>query len=457
MDELEALAAQRVGTRVGRWTIERVLGTGGMASVLFGRAPDGTGAAIKILHPEVNREEELRKRFLREGSIGNLLGTPGAGGADEVTEGFVRVIESGEADDGSAYLAMEALEGESLFDKITRERTMDPADVLALAEQVLDVLVVAHARGIVHRDLKPENLHVLPDGRVKVLDFGIARVIDAMRGGDAAGALALPEKTATKTGVIMGTAAYMAPEQATGLVKEIDERTDVFALGATMFRLLAGRTVHGPLTDTQEVIAAATEPPRPLAQVAGGISPDIAAVVDRALAFLKPHRYPDAVTMRDDVRALRAGKRPPYAIAVLDGRIAPGAKLQPASAGQAVGAHADGGAAPPSRVAPTVVGDAAAGRVATTAPDAARPAPTQVDRPGGAARTVSDRVSPNVRTALVVVGALALLAGIGVGVGVATCGGSDDETEEAPAPPARADAGKATPSVRPRLRLPPRR
>src|SRR5687767_10948375 len=113
-DELETAAEQRLGAVVaGRWRLERVLGVGGMAAVFLGRAGDGTCAALKILHPEVNAIEEARKRFLRESSIGNLLG---AGGND----GFVRVFETGETEDGSAYIAMEPLEGESLFDRAVR-------------------------------------------------------------------------------------------------------------------------------------------------------------------------------------------------------------------------------------------------------------------------------------------------------------------------------------------------
>ncbi|AUX48155.1 protein kinase [Sorangium cellulosum] len=304
-------------TFAGTWRIERVLGTGGMGSVLLGWAADGSQAALKVLHPELNAISEVRKRFLREGFIGNTFG-----GADAVP-GVVRVLGSGETPEGLAYLVMEVLQGETLFDRMARTGTMPPGEVLALADQVLETLAVAHARGVVHRDLKPENIHLGVDGRVRMLDFGIARVVDGLTG--------LPEKTATKTGMIMGTATYMAPEQATGLIHDIDGRTDLFGLGATMFRLLSGRQVHGDVTEAMEVIAAATEPAPPLTSVAPGISPAVAAVVDRSLAFIKFHRYPNAETMRADVRAVRLGQPPPYAQAVLEGRIRAGQPLsQPA-------------------------------------------------------------------------------------------------------------------------------
>ncbi|AKT36492.1 serine/threonine-protein kinase [Chondromyces crocatus] len=305
-------------TFAGKWHIERVLGVGGMGAVLFGRGADGATVALKVLHTELNAHPEVRKRFLLEGHIGNTLGGP------DPIPGVVRVLGSGSTSDGIAYLAMEVLQGENLFDRMVKSTTMPPGEVLTMAEQVLDTLVVAHGRGVVHRDLKPENIHLGADGRVRLLDFGIARVLDGLQG--------MPEKTATKTGMILGTATYMAPEQATGLVSEIDGRTDLFGLAATMFRLLAGRPVHGDISETLEIIAAATEAPPPLSSVAPTVPADVAAIVDRALAFVKYHRYPDAETMRLDVRAVRSGHPAPYARAVLEGRLHPGQRMVSAAA-----------------------------------------------------------------------------------------------------------------------------
>ncbi|NUP13091.1 MAG: serine/threonine protein kinase, partial [Polyangiaceae bacterium] len=190
-------------------------------------------------------------------------------------------------------------------------------------DQVLDVLVVAHSHGVIHRDLKPENLHIGQNGRLKVLDFGIARVKDPLPPGVGN----LPEKTATKNGAMLGTSDYMAPEQATGLIEHIDPRTDLFGLGATMFRLLAGRTIHGKLGDAALIIAAATKPAPPLASIVPTAPAELCMIVDTALAFLKTRRYPDALTMRTDVRWLRAGKAPPYVTAIANKRIEPGKPL----------------------------------------------------------------------------------------------------------------------------------
>jgi serine/threonine-protein kinase len=370
-------------TLAGRWRIERVLGVGGMGAVLLGRAGDGSVVALKVLHPDLNAHPEVRKRFLREGYIQGTLGGP------EPLPGVVRVLGAGEAEDGVAYLAMEVLQGETLFDRMARTLTMPAAEVLALAEQVLDTLAAAHARGVVHRDLKPENIHLGADGRVRLIDFGIARVLDGIQG--------MPEKTATKTGMIIGTATYMAPEQATGLVHEIDGRTDLFGLGATMFRLLSGRAVHGDISEALEVIAAATEAAPPLASVFPGVMPDVAAIVDRSLAFIIHHRYPDADTMRADVRAVRAGYPPPYARAVLEGRIRPGQPLPQAAAApapapgsavavlaaspHAVGAQAAAAAPAPAAGAPI----APAGTVLGLGPAGAGPGPMPVAVPAPAA------------------------------------------------------------------------
>ncbi|MDC3954194.1 serine/threonine-protein kinase [Polyangium jinanense] len=310
----EEIAARRIGTSIGSWMIERVIGIGGMASVFLGRRADGCVAAIKVLHPYLLDVRELRKRFLREGPIGSALAAVGP-----LCEGLPQVYESGVAEDGAAFLAMELLDGETVFDRMARKGVLSVDEVLRIAHKVLDVLVVAHAFGIVHRDLKPENLHVGRDARIKVLDFGIARV-DTLPEGTAE----LPEKTATRTGVAIGSYEYMAPEQAMGRNQELDGRTDIFALGATMFRLLGGRYVHGELEGAVLLVAAATRPAPPLASLAPHIPAPVCRVVDIALAFHKEARYPDAATMRFDVYSLRAGKAPPYATAVAEGRIRAG-------------------------------------------------------------------------------------------------------------------------------------
>jgi serine/threonine-protein kinase len=298
-DSDEELSARRLGRTVGgRWFLESVLGIGGMATVYAAREPSGGVAAVKILHPEMGVRREIRERFLREGYVANRIGHPGV----------VQALEHGDAGD-EVFLAMELLAGETLRDRVKRHGQLPIGEVLDFADQILDVLVVAHEKGVVHRDLKPDNLFVLPDGRVKILDFGLARVLDGV-----------PSEHRTRTGVALGTLAYMAPEQALGRRAEIDGRVDVFALGATMFRILSGRRVHEAESEAELLMAMASRPAPPLASALPGIAPAVAGVVDLALAFSRDARYPDARTMQGDVRALRQGQPGPYASARLSSR-----------------------------------------------------------------------------------------------------------------------------------------
>jgi eukaryotic-like serine/threonine-protein kinase len=321
VDSDEILAARRLGTQIGMWQLERVLGSGGMATVFLGRRSDGQAGAVKLLHTDLIGISEVRKRFLREGPIGSALIAVGP-----LCRGLPQIWETGVAEDGTAYMVMELLEGETVAERLARSGPFPLEHALWVAQQVLDVLVLAHEHGIVHRDLKPENLHIGLDGHVKVLDFGIARVLQDLPDG-----AELPEKTRTKTGTAMGTCQYMPPEQARGNVAAIDGRTDIFSLAATLFHLLSGQLIHGRLIDASLLIASATARVKPLAAVAPSLPPAVCAVVDRGLVFESAQRYPDAATMRLDVQALRAGRAPPYVSAIAAGTVPPGAAWSPPS------------------------------------------------------------------------------------------------------------------------------
>jgi eukaryotic-like serine/threonine-protein kinase len=295
----EQHAARRVGTVLGgRWTLERVIGVGGMAAVYAARAPDGSLAALKLLHPEMGLRSEVRQRFLREGMAANKVGHPGA----------VRVLDHATSEGEDTFLVMELLEGESLAERRARE-PLTPDELLDLLDQTLDVLAAAHACGIVHRDLKLDNLFLTRDGRVKVLDFGLARFLDSV-----------PGDLKTRTGIAMGTLPYMAPEQALGKRDQIDGRTDLFALGAVAYRILTGRRIHEADSEAGLLLAMATQPAPPVATVAPEVPAWIGAIVDLALAFARDARYPDARTMQSDVRAVRAGSPPPHATRVTSAR-----------------------------------------------------------------------------------------------------------------------------------------
>jgi serine/threonine-protein kinase len=233
--------------------------------------------AIKMLHPHVSMESDLRARFLREGYVANKVSHRGA----------VRVADDDVADDGSVFLVMELLEGETLDARWERQgRRLPLPEVCELAGQLLDVLAAAHAQRVVHRDIKPENLFFTSDGVLKVLDFGIARLQEASG-----------SEGSTRTGRMIGTPAFMPPEQALGRSRQIDGQTDLWAAGATMFTLASGQFVHEAETMEEMLVYAASRPARSIGALLPGIPLEVARVVDRALAFKKEERWPDAAAM----------------------------------------------------------------------------------------------------------------------------------------------------------------
>jgi serine/threonine-protein kinase len=280
---------QRIGSTLrDKWVLEALLGVGGMASVYSAKHKIGRRDAIKILHGKVAASEQLRARFEQEAHAVNAFRHPGV----------VEVRDVDTTEDGAPFMVMELLEGEALSQRL--ERPIAEREVLEIGAQVLDVLAAAHARGIIHRDIKPDNLFLTLDGRVKVLDFGIARVRSADR-----------QALTTKAGVTLGTMAYMAPEQARG--EDIDGRADVYAVGATMFRALAGRIVHDADSQANLVMRVIAHGAPKLQSVIPNVPPAIAQMIDRSLAFEPEDRYPDAATMLADVRAVLGGNAPPYA------------------------------------------------------------------------------------------------------------------------------------------------
>jgi serine/threonine-protein kinase len=265
-----------------KWRLDALLGVGGMAAVYAATHRNGSRVAVKILHPEISTSPQVKARFLREGYVSNAVGHDGA----------VRVSDDDTAEDGAAFLVMDLLDGETLEDRRVRFGGRLPEDeVLSMAEQLLDVLAAAHAKGVVHRDLKPENVFLTRTGQVKVLDFGIARLRELSSA-----------STATKGGSTMGTPAFMAPEQARGLWDDVDAQSDLWACGALMFTLLSGRQVHEGRTSNEHLLSAMTNAAPTLESVVPGVGAAVAHVVDRALAFDKSKRWPDARRMQEAVR-----------------------------------------------------------------------------------------------------------------------------------------------------------
>ncbi|NUP12846.1 MAG: protein kinase [Polyangiaceae bacterium] len=270
----------------GKWRLLRKLGEGGMGAVYLARHErNGKRAAIKMLQGVSALDDEGLARFHREGYIANLIDSPNV----------AQIYDDDFSSDGVPYLVMELLEGETVDDRAVRAGGRLPwEEVAEIADAVLGVLQAAHALGVVHRDLKPANLFLTSKGIVKVLDFGLAslRVMSA------------DQKRLTATGTpAMGTVGFMPPEQARGEWDLVDARSDLWAMGATMFSVLAGCDVHEGDNVYQLYTKAITEPARPLASVAPSVPAALAAIVDRALRFDRAERFASAEEMRAALRA----------------------------------------------------------------------------------------------------------------------------------------------------------
>jgi len=284
-EQVEVRAKGRLGSVLrGKYRLDSVIGVGGMAVVYKAQHRNQAEFAVKMLHPELSLNDNIRSRFLREGYAANSV----------KHSGVVLVVDDDVAEDGSAFLVMELLNGLTADDAWTALGGKIPLDAAcAIAVELLDVLAAAHDKGILHRDIKPANVFVTREGVLKVLDFGIARVRDSMAG----------NSQATGTGMLLGTPAFMAPEQVIGKPTDVDTRVDLWAVGATIFNLVSGQMVHEAETGPQLMVKLATQPPRSLYAVMPDAPPAIAAAVDRALAFDKNLRWQTAGEMEEALRA----------------------------------------------------------------------------------------------------------------------------------------------------------
>jgi serine/threonine-protein kinase len=247
-----------------------------MATVYAVTHRNGQRAALKVLHAPLSKDPTICARFLREGYVGNAVGHPAV----------CAVLDNDIAEDGSAFLVLELLEGETAEDR--RERLggkLELDEALEVGAVLLDAIASAHEKGIVHRDIKPDNVFLTNDGRVKLLDFGLAHMKDVAA-------------EATRTGVTIGTPEFMPPEQAMGRRGTVDARSDVWGIGATVFTLISGQFVHDAPTLHEQLVANATLRARPLRSVYPSVPDAIARVVDRALELEKEQRWPSAREMQ---------------------------------------------------------------------------------------------------------------------------------------------------------------
>lgn len=272
-----------------KWQIIRPLGVGGMASVYEALHRNGKRVAIKVLHSDLLPEGNAAARFVREGHLTNAVEHPSV----------VSVLDDGVTPEGAPYLVMEFLEGEDLWRRLGRlKRPLDVPDVLSIAVAVLGGLEAAHEVGIIHRDLKPDNLFLCADGPVKILDFGIARLVASARG---------DEKPMTELGVALGTVKFMAREQALGQHEQIDGQTDLWALGATLYYALTRQFLYDARNNTEYLARLLQGDPRPLLSLAPAVPEDIAYVIERAIQHDKHERWRNATAMRNALQAAAEG------------------------------------------------------------------------------------------------------------------------------------------------------
>jgi hypothetical protein len=296
--------------RLGPYRVLKVLGGGGMGVVFQAQDPRlQRFVALKVMKPTLAASDAARERFLRE-----------ARAAAAIEHQNIVTIYQVDEDRGVAYLAMQLLNGETLEDRLQRQKTLPIQDVLRVGREVAEGLAAAHARGLMHRDIKPANIWLESEsGRVKILDFGLAR--------------ACGEVHVTQQGAIVGTPAYMAPEQVEG--RSCDQRCDLFSLGCVLYRACTGVPPFHGEDVIATLMAVATHVPRPPHELRPEVPETLSALVMRLLAKDPAQRPPTARAVVEGLQAIEAA-RPVAAIAPAALTAAPVAK----------------GVAPPSTPAP---------------------------------------------------------------------------------------------------------
>ncbi len=247
--------------------------------------------AIKVLSAELTADPERRRRFLQEARAAAALSHPSIAQVYDVDE-----------EAGITFIAMELVEGNTVRDLI-RKQDLDLLGAIDIGIQVAQGLAKAHESGIVHRDIKSENVILTSDGHAKILDFGLAKLLDPLKNTDPAHLSDLPTVAPTQVGVVMGTVAYMSPEQARG--REIDHRSDLFSLGVMIYEMATGKLPFSGASPLDTMHAIAFEETRPMNSIKQNLPVDLQRIVSRCLRKRPEDRYPDARALSDELKVLR--------------------------------------------------------------------------------------------------------------------------------------------------------
>jgi predicted Ser/Thr protein kinase len=271
-----------------QYEIGELLGRGGMGEVYQARRlSDGRELAVKVLLSDAGQDQTIRERFRREAEV--IAKLPA-----EHVAGFV---EMGHSDEGD-FLVMELLQGEDLGAVLRRRGRLGVDELKSIVEGIAEALAAAHERGVIHRDLKPPNVFIDTEGKVRLLDFGIARLLEN------------ESRTLTMTSVVLGTPGFLAPEQAKGLIQEIGPHTDVFAFGAIVYRSITGRAAFPSRNPVAAAYEAVCHHPTAPSTLVPELSPAIDAVIALAMAKAITDRYPSAKAFASDLLKAFDGKLP---------------------------------------------------------------------------------------------------------------------------------------------------
>jgi serine/threonine-protein kinase len=286
------------GSRLGTYEVTSHIGSGGMGVVYQARDTKlGRDVAIKVLTETFAHDPERLSRFQREARLLASLNHPN-----------IATIHGLEDSNGTSYLVMELVPGETLDQRIKRDGAVPVEESLTIAKQIAEALEYAHDHAVIHRDLKPANVKLTPEGKIKVLDFGLAKAFAGDAASEDIGNSPTLSQAATMQGVILGTAAYMSPEQARG--KTVDKRTDIWAFGAVLYELLTGKqAVSGE--DVTEILAAVVMKEPAFDALPPNTPASIRVLLQRCLRKDKRHRLADATGLRIEIEDVIAAPTRP--------------------------------------------------------------------------------------------------------------------------------------------------